>query len=84
MGLYENPPPTRPNIADSWLHLLHKANSSVNIAAFYFTLRGTDLGFAAATDSQVSEARLLQYIESTYQDLFSDTSSSYYAGKNGL
>lgn len=55
-GLYENSPLTRQSIADSWLHLLHKANSSVNIAAFYFTLRGTDLGFAAATDSQVSEA----------------------------
>lgn len=55
-GLYENSPLTRQSIADSWLHLLHKANSSVNIAAFYFTLRGTDLGLAAATDSQVSEA----------------------------
>lgn len=55
-GLYESSPLTGQSTADSWLHLLRKANSSVNIAAFYFTLRGADLGFAAAADSQVSDA----------------------------
>ncbi|KAL6118127.1 uncharacterized protein ACO6RY_15781 [Pungitius sinensis] len=39
VGLYQSAPLSRRSIADSWLHLLDKANSSVHIAAFYFTLR---------------------------------------------
>ncbi|XP_047441201.1 5'-3' exonuclease PLD3 isoform X2 [Mugil cephalus] len=52
VGLYESSPRPRKSIADSWLHLLHNANSSVHIAAFYFTLRGSDLEFADSSDSQ--------------------------------
>uniref|UniRef100_A0A671Y6L8 Phospholipase D family, member 7 n=1 Tax=Sparus aurata TaxID=8175 RepID=A0A671Y6L8_SPAAU len=51
-GLYQSSPSSRQSIADSWLHLLDKANSSVHIAAFYFTLRGNDLDLAGASDSQ--------------------------------
>ncbi|XP_033977076.1 uncharacterized protein pld7 isoform X1 [Trematomus bernacchii] len=49
-GLYPYSPPSRRSIADSWLHLLDKANSSVDIAAFYFSLRGSE--DPDATDSQ--------------------------------
>ncbi|KAK5865189.1 hypothetical protein PBY51_016376 [Eleginops maclovinus] len=35
---------------DSWLHLLDKANSSVHVAAFYFSLRGSEV--PDASDSQ--------------------------------
>ncbi|KAI9515806.1 hypothetical protein NQZ68_022160 [Dissostichus eleginoides] len=49
-GLYPYSPPSRRSIADSWLHLLDKANSSVDIAAFYFSLRGSEV--PDATDSQ--------------------------------
>ncbi|KAK2849502.1 hypothetical protein Q5P01_009336 [Channa striata] len=53
VGLYQSAPSSRhQSIADSWLHLLDKANSSVHIAAFYFTLRGSDLEFGDSTDSQ--------------------------------
>lgn len=51
IGLYPSFPPPERSIADSWLHLLNKANSSVHIAAFYFTLREGDLD---SSDSQVS------------------------------
>ncbi|KAK6299364.1 hypothetical protein J4Q44_G00308740 [Coregonus suidteri] len=33
-----------PSISETWTNLLTRANSSVDIAAFYFTLRDTDLG----------------------------------------
>ncbi|KAM9850095.1 5'-3' exonuclease PLD3 isoform 2-T2 [Aulostomus maculatus] len=52
VGLYPNIPPSQPSIADSWLHLLDKANHSVHIAAFYLTLRASDEERAEATDSQ--------------------------------
>ncbi|XP_070819147.1 uncharacterized protein pld7 [Chaetodon trifascialis] len=52
VGLYQSSPSSRQSIADSWLHLLDKANSSVHIAAFYFTLRGNDLELTDSTDSQ--------------------------------
>ncbi|XP_041845992.1 5'-3' exonuclease PLD3 isoform X2 [Melanotaenia boesemani] len=52
VGLYKSSPSSRPSIADSWLHLLDKANSSVHIAAFYFTLQGGDLESADPADSQ--------------------------------
>uniref|UniRef100_A0A4W6FV52 Phospholipase D family, member 7 n=1 Tax=Lates calcarifer TaxID=8187 RepID=A0A4W6FV52_LATCA len=52
VGLYQSSPMSRQSIADSWLHLLDKANSSVHIAAFYFTLRGADLESTDSSDSQ--------------------------------
>ncbi|XP_026081116.1 phospholipase D3-like isoform X2 [Carassius auratus] len=36
--------PHLPSISDTWIHLLNKANHSVHIGAFYFTLRDSDLG----------------------------------------
>ncbi|XP_061581851.1 5'-3' exonuclease PLD3 isoform X2 [Cololabis saira] len=51
-GLYPSSPSSRLSIADSWLHLLDKANSSVHIAAFYFSLRDSDLEFTDPSDSQ--------------------------------
>ncbi|XP_054453036.1 5'-3' exonuclease PLD3 isoform X2 [Anoplopoma fimbria] len=50
VGLYQSSPSPRGSIADSWLRLLDKANSSVQIAAFYLTLRGDEL--ADSSDSQ--------------------------------
>ncbi|XP_041799905.1 5'-3' exonuclease PLD3 isoform X2 [Chelmon rostratus] len=52
VGLHQSSPSSRQSIADSWLHLLDKANSSVHIAAFYLTLRGSDLELADSPDSQ--------------------------------
>ncbi|KAF0039678.1 hypothetical protein F2P81_007913 [Scophthalmus maximus] len=52
VGLYPSSPSSRRSIADSWLHLLDRANSSVHIAAFYFTLRGGDLENADSSDAQ--------------------------------
>lgn len=49
VGLYPSAPSPRQSIADSWLRLLDKANYSVNIAAFYVTLR--------SSDSEVSDAQ---------------------------
>ncbi|XP_059377311.1 5'-3' exonuclease PLD3-like isoform X1 [Carassius carassius] len=36
--------PHLPSISDTWINLLNKANRSVHIGAFYFTLRDSDLG----------------------------------------
>ncbi|XP_028271247.1 phospholipase D3 isoform X2 [Parambassis ranga] len=52
VGLHELSSSSKRTIADSWLHLLDKANSSVHIAAFYFTLRNSDLDIIDSTDSQ--------------------------------
>ncbi|KAM9377587.1 5'-3' exonuclease PLD3 isoform 2-T2 [Pholidichthys leucotaenia] len=52
VGLYQSSSSSRQSIADSWLHLLKRANSSVHIAAFYFTLRASDLGLTEHSDSQ--------------------------------
>ncbi|KAK5612040.1 hypothetical protein CRENBAI_002051 [Crenichthys baileyi] len=52
VGLYPTSSSSRPSIADSWLQLLDKANSSVHIAAFYFTLRGSDVQLSDPLDSQ--------------------------------
>uniref|UniRef100_A0A3Q4HXS3 Phospholipase D family, member 7 n=1 Tax=Neolamprologus brichardi TaxID=32507 RepID=A0A3Q4HXS3_NEOBR len=52
VGLYPSSPSSRKSITDSWLHLLDRANSSVHIAAFYFTLRDSDLGSHESSDSQ--------------------------------
>ncbi|XP_022075937.1 5'-3' exonuclease PLD3 isoform X2 [Acanthochromis polyacanthus] len=51
-GLYESSPLSGWNIANSWLHLLNEANSSVHIAAFYFTLRDSDLQLDESSDSE--------------------------------
>ncbi|XP_068455019.1 5'-3' exonuclease PLD3-like isoform X2 [Clinocottus analis] len=42
VGLDQSLPSSRRSIADSWLRLLDMANSSVQITAFYFSLRGGD------------------------------------------
>ena len=51
-GLYMDSHSSGQSITGSWLHLLDNANSSVHIAAFYFTLRGNDS--VDSTDAQVS------------------------------
>ncbi|XP_023120990.2 5'-3' exonuclease PLD3 isoform X2 [Amphiprion ocellaris] len=51
-GLYESSPLSGWSIANSWLHLLNEANSSVHIAAFYFTLRDSDLQLDESSDSE--------------------------------
>ncbi|XP_028315532.1 phospholipase D3 isoform X2 [Gouania willdenowi] len=49
VGLYPESPSTGQSIANSWLRLLGQANSSVQIAAFYFTLRDSN---PTSSDSQ--------------------------------
>ncbi|XP_046905424.1 5'-3' exonuclease PLD3 isoform X2 [Hypomesus transpacificus] len=52
-GLYPSESSTRlPSIYNTWIDLLKKANRSVDIAAFYVTLRDTDQGFIEPTASQ--------------------------------
>ena len=54
VGLYPSDPPPLPSISDSWLHLLSRANSSLQIAGFYVTLRDSDTpGHPDPTDAQV-------------------------------
>ncbi|CAN9514699.1 unnamed protein product [Ophioblennius macclurei] len=55
VGLYPSSPSPRRSIADSWLRLLQRANSSVDIAAFYFTLRDNDTDLSGTADSQGRE-----------------------------
>ncbi|XP_056294883.1 5'-3' exonuclease PLD3 isoform X2 [Pseudoliparis swirei] len=50
VALHPSPPPVLRSIAGSWLRLLDEANSSVQIAAFYFSLRGGES--ANSSDSQ--------------------------------
>ncbi|XP_054890183.1 uncharacterized protein pld7 isoform X2 [Poeciliopsis prolifica] len=52
VGLYPSSLSPGPSIADSWLRLLNEAKSSVNIAAFYFTLRDSDVQSANPSDFQ--------------------------------
>lgn len=52
VGLYPSSAPSRPSIADGWLRLLDEANSSVHIAAFYLTLRNSDVQSSDPSDSQ--------------------------------
>lgn len=40
---YPSPSPQNPSIYEGWMDLLSGANSVVEIAAFYFTLRDSDL-----------------------------------------
>ncbi|XP_075899508.1 uncharacterized protein pld7 [Nelusetta ayraudi] len=49
---YQSSPPTQQSIADRWLQLLDEAERSVDIAAFYVTLRGSDTEAGASPDSQ--------------------------------
>ncbi|XP_067103459.1 5'-3' exonuclease PLD3 isoform X2 [Osmerus mordax] len=52
-GLYPSESSTLlPSIYNTWIDLLKKANRSVDIAAFYVTLRDTDQGFTEPTTSQ--------------------------------
>ncbi|XP_062381134.1 5'-3' exonuclease PLD3 isoform X2 [Sardina pilchardus] len=46
--------PLLPSISQTWKDLLDKANQSVDIAAFYFTLRDSDLGL---TEPSANEGR---------------------------
>lgn len=55
---YQSSSPTQQSIADRWLQLLDEAEGSVDIAAFYFTLRSSDTDTEASTDQQVSSALL--------------------------
>ncbi|KAM4586051.1 uncharacterized protein pld7 [Fundulus diaphanus] len=52
VGLYPSSPPSGPSVADGWLRLLGRANGSVHIAAFYFTLRD-----GASSDPPDSQGR---------------------------
>ncbi|XP_069568273.1 5'-3' exonuclease PLD3 isoform X1 [Brachyistius frenatus] len=51
-GLHLSSPSSRRSVTDSWLHLLNKANSSVHMAAFYLSLRDSDLELLESSDSQ--------------------------------
>lgn len=55
---YQSSSPTQQSIADRWLQLLDEAERSVDIAAFYFTLRSSDTEAEASTDQQVSSSLL--------------------------
>ncbi|KAK0149901.1 Phospholipase D3 [Merluccius polli] len=56
VGLYPSDSPPLPSISDSWLHLLSRANSSLQIAGFYVTLRDSDTpGHPDPTDAQGRE-----------------------------
>ncbi|XP_054648406.1 5'-3' exonuclease PLD3 isoform X2 [Dunckerocampus dactyliophorus] len=46
VGLYPSSPLPQQSTATSWLRLLDKANSSVSIAAFYVSLRSSQVEFA--------------------------------------
>ncbi|KAM6977871.1 5'-3' exonuclease PLD3 [Aplochiton taeniatus] len=54
-GLYPSGPTPLPSISEAWISLLDNANSSVHIAAFYFSLRASDTGLAELSDSQGKE-----------------------------
>lgn len=65
VGLYDSSPSPRSSIADSWLRLLQRANRSVDIAAFYFTLRDSDTDRSGSSDSQGREVlRQLKQLQS--------------------
>ncbi|XP_077588982.1 5'-3' exonuclease PLD3 [Stigmatopora nigra] len=51
-GLYPSSPSPQQSTAANWLRLLDKANSSVNIAAFYVSLRSNLSQFAETDDAQ--------------------------------
>ncbi|KAG7278910.1 hypothetical protein CRUP_024919 [Coryphaenoides rupestris] len=51
VGLYPSGPPPLPSIYDSWRHLLSRANDSLQISAFYVSLRNSEIG-PDPTDAQ--------------------------------
>lgn len=55
---YQSSPLTQQSIADRWLQLLDEAERSVDIAAFYVTLRGSDTEAGASSNSQVGSSLL--------------------------
>lgn len=55
---YQSSLPTQQSIADRWLQLLDEAERSVDVAAFYVTLRGSDTEAGASSDSQVGSSLL--------------------------
>ena len=51
--MFSDGSPVLPSISQAWTQLLSQANSSVSIAAFYFTLRASDQGLTDPSDLQV-------------------------------
>ncbi|XP_062856686.1 5'-3' exonuclease PLD3 isoform X2 [Trichomycterus rosablanca] len=61
---YPSGSPHLQSISHTWTHLLNRANSSVDIAAFYLTLRDSDIGLTDPTSMQGKELfRLLKQLE---------------------
>ncbi|XP_055015539.1 5'-3' exonuclease PLD3 [Boleophthalmus pectinirostris] len=56
VGVYPSAPAARQTIAQSWLRLLDRANRSVDVAAFYLTLRSRDGDPTDAQGRSVFEA----------------------------
>lgn len=48
--------PHLPSISETWTNLLNRANSSVHIGAFYFTLRDSDMGLTEPSSVLVCSA----------------------------
>ena len=46
--------PSHPSIFDGWMELIRSANKSINIASFYWTMRGKDIGVDDPSVWQVS------------------------------
>ncbi|ETE57698.1 Phospholipase D3, partial [Ophiophagus hannah] len=53
--------PQNPTIYEGWMDLLSEANSMVEIAAFYFTLRDSDLQMEDSSAKQVKELGIALY-----------------------
>lgn len=53
--LFPSGSPQLQSIAHTWTNLLNRANSSVNIAAFYLTLRDSDIGLIDPSAMQVKQ-----------------------------
>ena len=45
--------PLHPSIYDAWMRLIASATKSIDVAAFYWTLRSSDLKFQDPSDWQV-------------------------------
>ncbi|KAJ8254943.1 hypothetical protein GJAV_G00199150 [Gymnothorax javanicus] len=50
--VFKDGSPILPSISQAWTQLLSRAGSTVSIAAFYLTLRATDLGLTDPSDQQ--------------------------------
>lgn len=53
--LFPSGSPHLQSITHTWTNLLNQANSSVNIAAFYLTLRDSDIGLTDPSAMQVKQ-----------------------------